>query len=59
MPDETLSCGDCHKEFVFTERERKFYADQVDRTTGGPWGKPKRCAVCRQAKKQARRSQGN
>jgi len=59
MPDQTLECTDCREPFTFTEREQAFYATKLDAKTGQPWSAPKRCKPCREAKKQARRSQGN
>jgi len=59
MPDKTIQCVDCSEEFAFTEREQAFYATKLDAKTGMPWSAPKRCKPCRDAKKQARRSQGN
>ena len=44
--DRTLSCADCGEAFTFTVAEQEFYAKK------GFTNDPKRCAVCRQAKKQ-------
>ncbi|NIQ80622.1 MAG: hypothetical protein GTN93_21525 [Anaerolineae bacterium] len=58
MPDEnatedkTLECCDCKEEFIFTAKESRFFASKG-------FNDPKRCKPCRDAKKQARRSQGN
>jgi DNA-directed RNA polymerase subunit RPC12/RpoP len=49
MPDKTLVCQDCGKEFVFTEGEQAFYKEK------GFENEPKRCPDCRKAKKQQRR----
>lgn len=46
MPDKTLICKDCGKEFVFTEGEQQFYAEK------GFTNEPVRCKECRSAKKQ-------
>lgn len=48
--DKTLECVDCSKEFTFTAGEQEFFA------TKGFDGAPLRCKECRDAKKQARRS---
>lgn len=45
MPDKTLVCRDCGKEFVFTEGEQQFYAEK------GFTNDPVRCKNCRAAKK--------
>lgn len=50
MPDKTLICKDCGKEFVFTEGEQEFYREK------GFENEPQRCPECRRAKKQQRRS---
>lgn len=50
MPDMTIKCGDCTKEFVFTEKERIFYDDKG-------LVPPKRCRTCRDIRKQARPKQ--
>ncbi len=39
--DETLTCRDCGKEFVFTASEQAFYAEK------GFQNKPRRCPECR------------
>ena len=41
--DETLSCRDCGKEFIFTASEQAFYAEK------GFQNKPRRCPECRAA----------
>ena len=43
--DETLTCRDCGKEFVFTASEQAFYAEK------GFQNKPQRCKACRDARK--------
>ena len=57
MPDKTLTCQECKKPFVFTEREQQFFASRVDERTGQPWSDPKRCKACRDARKQAKPKQ--
>lgn len=52
MPDETLKCVDCQADWILTEKEKEFFL-------GKKLNLPKRCKPCREAKKQARRSQGN
>jgi len=42
--DETLVCVDCHKPFLFTGGERRFYADKKLQF-------PKRCPACRAKRK--------
>ncbi|MBT9173029.1 MAG: hypothetical protein DDT21_01419 [Syntrophomonadaceae bacterium] len=44
MPDKKLTCKDCQRSFLFTEREQKDFA--LNR-----WDPPKRCPDCRAAKK--------
>jgi hypothetical protein len=51
MPGEFLECVDCGKEFEFTERERDYFAQQIDPKTGQSWGPPKRCIPCRRIRK--------
>ncbi|MGB4309845.1 MAG: zinc-ribbon domain-containing protein [Candidatus Cloacimonadaceae bacterium] len=50
MPDKTLTCKDCGKEFVFTEGEQDFYREK------GLQNEPQRCLECRKAKKAAYRN---
>ena len=50
MPDKTLICKDCNKEFIFTEGEQTFYQEK------GLQNEPQRCPDCRKARKQQRRS---
>ena len=45
MPDKTLVCKDCSKEFVFSEGEQEFYKEK------GLQNEPQRCPECRKAKK--------
>ena len=45
MPDRTISCQDCGKEFVFTEEEQNYYAEKG-------FQEPKRCKSCRMARKK-------
>jgi hypothetical protein len=52
MPDMTLKCNDCGADFIFTEKEQKFFESKAFKP-------PKRCKPCRDAKKQATRTQGN
>lgn len=51
MPDKTLVCTDCGKEFVFTAGEQDFYASK------GFTNPPSRCQDCR-ATRKAQRSAG-
>lgn len=46
--DRTLTCADCGTEFTFTANEQAFYASR------GLTNEPKRCASCRQARKESR-----
>jgi len=52
MPDKKIECVDCKAEFIFTERDQQFF-------TSKGFTDPKRCKPCREAKKQAKRSQGS
>jgi ssDNA-binding Zn-finger/Zn-ribbon topoisomerase 1 len=52
MPDKTLTCRDCHNEFLFTEGEQAFYKEK------GFENEPVRCPDCRRIKKQQRNAQG-
>ena len=45
MPDKTISCQDCGKEFIFTEEEQNYYAEKG-------FQDPKRCKPCRMARKR-------
>jgi hypothetical protein len=42
--DKTLVCKDCHKSFIFTADEQKFFKDKG-------FIEPKRCPVCRKKNK--------
>jgi CxxC-x17-CxxC domain-containing protein len=54
MPDRTLVCKDCGKEFIFSEKEQEFYKEKKFEND------PQRCPECRAAKKaQLRESRGN
>lgn len=48
--DKTLVCRDCGAEFVFTAGEQEFYAEK------GFQNEPVRCKVCRDSRKNSRRS---
>jgi hypothetical protein len=48
MPDKTLVCKDCNKEFIFTEGEQTFYQEK------GLQNEPQRCPDCRKARKHER-----
>jgi len=50
MPDKTLICKECNREFVFTENEQAFYKEK------GFENEPQRCPDCRAARKQRGRS---
>ena len=45
--DETLTCRDCGREFVFSASEQAFFAEK------GFQNKPSRCQACRAAKRAA------
>ena len=47
MEDKIIICMDCNEEFVFTVGEQEFYLDKE-------FDEPKRCPVCRRARKQER-----
>jgi len=51
MPDKTLTCRDCGREFVFTASEQEFYAQK------GFANEPGRCPECR-ATRKAQRGEG-
>jgi len=51
MPDLTLVCCDCKAEFVFVEKDQKFFAEKG-------YSNPKRCVDCRRLKKAARAADG-
>jgi hypothetical protein len=52
MPDKTLKCKDCNADFVFSEKDQKFFESKG-------FEPPKRCKPCRDVKKQASKSQGS
>lgn len=45
--DEVIVCNDCKEEFVFSARDKAFYAEK------GYVNKPVRCKKCRDARKLA------
>ncbi len=47
--DKTLQCSDCGATFTFTAEEQEFYA------TKGYDNEPKRCSICREARRAQRR----
>jgi len=51
--DKTLQCSDCGAAFTFTVEEQEFYAAK------GYTNEPKRCLVCREAKRAQRNSFGD
>ncbi|TME81857.1 MAG: zinc-binding protein [Chloroflexi bacterium] len=50
--DRTLTCRDCHEEFIFSGGEQAFYASK------GLVNDPQRCPSCRAAAKRARAAGG-
>ncbi len=46
--DKTLQCSDCGDTFAFTADEQEFYANK------GYANEPKRCPVCREARRAQR-----
>lgn len=52
MPDETIVCLTCRNPFVFTEDERKWLLDQVEKGILECFAKPKRCKECRKKKQK-------
>ena len=46
MPDKTLTCIECRKQFTFTDKEQQFYNERG-------FQEPKRCASCRAARKRS------
>jgi CxxC-x17-CxxC domain-containing protein len=46
--DKTLQCSDCGDTFTFTADEQEFYANK------GYANEPKRCPVCREARRAQR-----
>lgn len=53
MQDKTLICKDCGSEFTFTANEQEFYKEK------GFDQEPKRCPVCRKARKNQRPNRNN
>lgn len=53
MADKELTCKECGKPFLFTEREQEFYKEKQFQN------EPQRCPECRKARKQAIRSHRN
>ena len=49
--DRTLTCNECGMEFVFTAGEQEFYAEK------GFTNDPKKCKACRDARKNAGRTE--
>jgi len=49
MPDKTLVCAECGKEFTFTEGEQAFYQEKG-------FQEPKRCKECRMKAKERRQA---
>ena len=49
--DKKLICKDCGQEFIFTAGEQEFYAEK------GFQNEPQRCKACRDARKNASRTQ--
>lgn len=48
MEDKKLKCQDCGEEFVFTVKDQLFYAEKG-------FTPPKRCRLCRLARKSKRK----
>jgi hypothetical protein len=46
--DQTRTCVDCEREFIWTDGEQEFFHEK------GFSEPPKRCKACRQAKKTSR-----
>ncbi len=51
MPDKTIKCVDCHKDFIFTEGEQQFYEEKG-------FSEPIRCKDCRKKRKVEKRRYG-
>ena len=51
--DKTLECSDCGNEFTFSAEEQELFESR------GYTNEPKRCADCRQARKQERYGNNN
>jgi hypothetical protein len=49
MPARNLKCVDCGEWFEFSERDQEFFKSKG-------FEDPRRCKLCREAKKQARRA---
>lgn len=49
--DKQLECVDCKQSFLFSAKDQLFFEEKQ-------FVPPKRCKPCREAKKQARQSQG-
>jgi hypothetical protein len=47
VPDKNIVCKGCSQEFVFTEAEQEFFKSK------GLMNTPKRCKMCRKAKREA------
>lgn len=56
--DKKLQCKDCEQWWVLTAKEQEYFSTKMTRE-GVPMVPPKRCSPCREAKRQAERSQGN
>jgi hypothetical protein len=52
MPDKSIVCKDCNRDFVFNESEQAFYKEK------GFENEPQRCPDCRAAKKQQMGNRG-
>lgn len=53
LADKTLKCAECGKDFTFTANEQQFYQEK------GFTNEPKRCPICRQARRGQRSGYGN
>jgi hypothetical protein len=49
--DDEVKCAGCGDTFLFTERDKEFYAERE-------WTPPKRCRTCRAKKKEERKAAG-
>jgi len=45
MPDKSVTCVECTKQFTFTDKEQQFYNERG-------FQEPKRCPPCRTARKK-------
>lgn len=52
MADETITCVDCRKEFIHTERERRFLEELVRDGKLPEVKTPKRCLDCRSKRRR-------